>query len=334
MNQKPTRMPWGIPLMLLMTTVMGIGQARAAESTVLPGPLVTVQWLHDHAKSVQIVDIRDDLDGLMDNPKYITIKGKKVLQLSGGHIPDALSVNFWALRVKRTVEGKKLDFQFPTAEEFQVVMRTSVLENGKPIVLAPTGDDAISLQEAAFLALELETFGVPADQVAILNGGTHAWLAAGYPVVVDAIVPMDSSKWLAGKERHDLIATTKQVKAAQRSHESILDARPLSEFIGIAKSPVVPELGHIRGARALPAEALYFRAEDGSWRYMNAAHYHAAVRALHLGKVSPAIVYCNTGQYAAGAWFILNRIMGLHHVREYAGSIYTWENKGQPVVGL
>jgi len=334
MNQRTVLKSWGCSLMLLLIPIIGAGVSVAAQAGDLPGPVVSVQWLHDHAKDVQIVDIRDDLDGLMDDPKYITIKGKKVLQLSGGHIPDALSVNFWALREKHKVDGKTLDFQFPTAEEFQTVMRTSLLENGKPIVLVPTGDDAISLQEAAFLALELETFGVPANQVAILNGGTHAWLAAGYPVVVDAIVAMTSSKWKAGKERHDLLATTAQVKAAQKTHESILDARPLSEFIGIARSPVVPKLGHIKGARALPAEALYFRAEDGSWRYMNAEHYHAAIQALHLGKVSPSIVYCNTGQYAAGAWYILNRIMGLHSVREYAGSIYTWEEKGLPVVGL
>lgn len=339
MNQSPHRKhsslkPWIAPLVLLCTATIGSGVSAAAQSPVLPGPVVTVQWLQDHAKSVQIVDIRDDLNTLMDKPTYITVQGKKMVQLSGGHIPDARSVNFWALREKRQVDGKTLSFQFPTAEEFQVVMRTSVLENGKPIVLAPTGDDAISLQEAAFLALELETFGVPADQIAILNGGTHAWLAAGYPVVVDAIVPMTSSKWQAGKERHDLLATTAQVEAAQKAHEPLLDARPLSEFIGVARSPVVPELGHIQGARALPSEALYYRAEDGSWRYMNAAHYRAALRSLHLGKVSPAIVYCNTGQYAAGAWFILNRILALHDVREYAGSIYTWEKMGLPVVGL
>lgn len=332
MNQRTVLKSWGGSLMLLLTAILGEG--AAAQAGALPGPVVSVQWLHDHAKSVQIVDIRDDLNTLSDNPTYITINGKKVLQLSGGHIPAALSVNFWALREKRKVDGKTLDFQFPTSDEFQVVMQTSQLESGKPIVLAPTGDDAISLQEAAFLALELETFGIPAKQVAILNGGTHAWLAAGYPIVVDAIVPMTSSQWKAGKERHDLLATTEQVQAAQRSHKSILDARPLSEYIGVARSPVVPELGHIKGARALPAEALYFRAEDGSWRYMNAVHYRAAIHALHLGKVSPSIVYCNTGQYAAGTWYILNRIMGLRQVREYAGSIYTWEKKGLPVVGL
>lgn len=333
MNQRMTSRRVQASALLLFATLLG-GDAVMAHAGTLPGPVVSAQWLHDHAAAVQIVDIRDDLNTLSDQPTYITRQGKKILQLSGGHIPHALSVNFWALREQRQIAGKTLNFQFPTAQEFQVVMRTSLLKNGKPIVLAPTGDDAISLQEAAFLDLELETFGVPADQVAILNGGTHAWQAAGYPVVVDAIVPMTSSHWKAKALRHDLLATTAQVQAAQKSHEPLLDARPLSEFIGVARSPVVPQLGHIGGARALPSEALYFRAGDGSWRYMNAAHYRAAIQALHLDHVAPAIVYCNTGQYAAGAWFILDRIMGLKGVREYAGSMYTWEEKGLPVVSL
>ncbi|MDA3878619.1 MAG: hypothetical protein PF483_16250, partial [Halothiobacillus sp.] len=146
MNQRTVLKSWGCSLMLLLIPIIGEGVAVAAQAGALPGPVVSVQWLHDHAKSVQIVDIRDDLNTLSDNPTYTTINGKKVLQLSGGHIPDALSVNFWALREKRKVDGKTLDFQFPTAEEFQVVMQTSQLENVKPIVLAPTGDDAISLQ--------------------------------------------------------------------------------------------------------------------------------------------------------------------------------------------
>lgn len=334
MNQRTVLKLWGYALMLLLIPIIGEGEAAAAQAGDLPGPVVTVQWLHDHARDVQIVDIRDDLNTLSDDPTYKMINGQKVLQYSGGHVPDALSVNFWALRENRKIDGKILKFQFPTAEEFQLAMQTSQLENGKPIVLVPTGDDDISLQEAALLAFELQAFGVPAEQVAILNGGTHAWLAAGYPVVVDAIVSMTSSHWKAKPVRHDMLATTVQVEAAQKSHEPILDTRPLPQFVGIERSPVVPHMGYLKGARALPTEALYFQAKDGSWRYMGAKHYTSVIHALHLGKVAPSIVYCNTGQYAAGAWFILSRIMGLKGVREYAGSLYTWEQKGLPIVDL
>ncbi|MHB8921245.1 MAG: sulfurtransferase [Halothiobacillus sp.] len=324
----------GIGAMLLLGVFSGGAFAAAPKVDDLPGPLVSATWLHDHAQSVQIVDLRDDLDSLSNEPKYYTENGKKVLDQIGGHIPDALSVNFWALREKRKIDGKTLDFQFPTAEEFQTVMQTSQLENNKSIVIVPTGDQGISLQEAAFLALELQVYGVPADQVAILNGGTHAWIAAGYPVVVDAVVPMTSSHWAVKSTHTDLIVHTAQVRAAQKAGELLLDARPLAEFIGVSRSPVIAELGRIPGAEAMPAEALYYRAEDGSWRFMQADRYKAVLAALRLDTAKPSIVYCNTGQYAAGAWFILHRIMGLNRVREYTGSIYAWEHHGLPVVGL
>lgn len=91
----------------------------AAHAAGLPGPLVTPPWLHDHAKEVQIVDIRDNLDSLTSDPKFRIEKGQKVLERVGGHIPDALSVNFWGLRDKHVIDGKTIDFMPPTAKEFE-----------------------------------------------------------------------------------------------------------------------------------------------------------------------------------------------------------------------
>lgn len=310
------------------------GVSVASQATHLPGPLVDAKWLHDHADGVQIVDIRDDPNTQGNDPQYAKSNGHKYLVKVGGHIPDALSVNFWALRAKHKVNGKTFDFQFPSAEEFQEIMRASQLESGKPIVLAPTGDNDISLQEAAFLAFELEVYGVPAKQIAILNGGTHAWISAGYDVDVDLILPMESSKWTAKPTHMNLVANTKQVAAAQQKGTKLLDARPIAQFVGVSRSPAVPQLGRIKGAEPLPPDALYFEANDGSWHYMHAKTYAAAMKALRLKAGTPSITYCNTGQYAAGAWFILDRIMGEKHVRMYPGSMYTWEHLGRPIAHL
>ena len=84
----------------------------------------------------------------------------------------------------------------------------------------------------------------------------------------------------------------------------------------------------------MPAEALYFRAPDGAWRFMNAENNAQVLRVLHVTPAADAIVYCNTGQYAAGAWFVLHEILGLRGVREYPGSLYDWLEHGLPVSGL
>ncbi len=321
------------PLRVWMAA-LGLGACAWAQAAALPGPLVTPQWLHDHAKEVQVVDIRDNVNSLTDDPKFSKTGDKKVLEQVGGYIPDALSANFWALREKRDVNGKKVDFLLPTAEEFQGVMQASLLEQGKPIVLAPTGDDATSLQEAAFLAWELQLFGEPADQIAILDGGTHAWIAAGYPVDNDAIAPMTSGHWTAKPPRADMLADTAQVQAAQRAHKRLLDARPLAQFAGLERTPVIPVEGRLAGSRALPAELLYREAADGSWHFLTSAQYKAVFALDGVPRPVPGIIYCNTGQYAAGAWFVLDRVMGIKGMREYPGGMNEWVQRGLPIAAL
>jgi thiosulfate/3-mercaptopyruvate sulfurtransferase len=310
-----------------------LGLALRASAADLPGPLVTPQWLHAHANEVQIVDIRDDLNSLTADPKFSTEDGKKVVDQVGGYIPGALSVNFWALREKHAIGAKQVDFLLPTADEFQDVMRASQLEPGKPVVLAPTGDDSTSLQETAFLAWELQVFGMPAQQIAILDGGTHAWLAAGYEVDNDAIAPMSSGHWTAQPARADLLADVAQVQAAQRAHRALIDARPLMQFLGLTRTPVIPVAGRLAGAQPLPAELLYVQADDGSWHFLSTQQYRE-VFALDAVHPKAGIVYCNTGQYAAGAWFVLDRILGVKGVREFPGGLNEWVQRDLPIAGL
>ena len=311
--------------------VLSMGSAHAG---TLPGPLVTPQWLHAHADQVQIVDLRDDLNSLTEPPRYANIGGKKVLVMSGGHIPGALSVNVAALREPRKINGRTVRFMLPAAEDFQAVMRASQLMTGKPIVLVPTGDHVISLQEAGLLAFELQVFGQPADQVAILNGGMHAWIAAGYEIDTDAIAPLDPGNWKASPPRQDMLADIAQVKQAQRMPGRLIDARPLAQFAALDHTPVIPLAGRLAGARSLPTELLYRLAEDGSWRFLTPEQYRRVLGQQGIANLSPSIVYCNTGQYASGAWFVLVRILGLKDVREFQGGINEWLHRGLPVVGL
>jgi thiosulfate/3-mercaptopyruvate sulfurtransferase len=306
----------------------------AAHASTLPGALVDATWLHAHLGEVQVLDVRDDLNTLTDPPKYKTVGGAKVLSQVGGYIPGALSANFWALRVKRPIGGKDVDFLLPSAAEFEEVMQASQLEPGKPVVVAPTGDDATSLQEAALLVWELELYGMPANQVAMLDGGTHAWIAAGLEVDDDAIAPMSSGHWKAAPARTDMMADTAQVRAALRAHRPLLDARPLAQFAAVDHTPVVPVAARLPGALPLPAELLYTRGADGAWRFLSAPQYRAVLALDRVRLPARPIVYCNTGQYAAGAWFVLDRILHRHGVREYQGGMNEWVARGLPVVGL
>jgi thiosulfate/3-mercaptopyruvate sulfurtransferase len=318
-----------IRLVCLGLTLAGIGASACAHA--LPGPVVTPQWLHEHQAQVQVLDVRDDMNSLTSKPSYSMQRGQKVLDQVGGHIPDALSANFWALRESRQIGGKKIDFLLPTAEEFQAVMRASQLEADKPVVLVPTGDDAASLQEAAFLAWELMLFGMPSDQVAILDGGMHAWLSAGYEVDDDAIAPMSSGHWSAQAPRAELLATAENIQRAGATHAVVLDARPIAQFAGLERPAVIPQAGRLPGASALPAELMYVASADGAWHFLARERYQQVFALRGMPHLGAAILYCNTGQYAAGAWYALARIVGMDGLREYPGGLNEWVQRGMAI---
>ncbi|OIQ72068.1 putative thiosulfate sulfurtransferase SseA [mine drainage metagenome] len=307
-----------------------------AHAGTLPGPLDDVAWLHDHAGQVEIVDVRDGINSLTADPKFEQREGHKVLVQVGGYIPGALSVNFWAIRQTRKVDGRTIKFLMPDADEFTAVMRASVLESDRPMVIVPTGDDASSLQEAAYLAFELQLFGAPADQIALLNGGTHAWIAAGYPVDTDAIAPMESGHWTAQAPQLDMLATTQQIgdRLQRGTGAALFDARPLAQYVGLEESVVATRPGRIPGAKPIPPDLLYRTASDGSARFLSPSHYRTIVKLMSVPKQQPMIVYCNTGQYAASVWFILERLLGDSEVRVYPGSINEWSHLDKPMAAL
>ena len=69
----------------------------------------------------------------------------------------------------------------------------------------------------------------------------------------------------------------------------------------------------------MPAELLYRQAADGSWHFLSAAETRALFAVDGMPRLQPGIVYCNTGQYAAGAWYVLERILGVKGVRMFPG---------------
>lgn len=319
-------------LALVLSSVCSLALAQSPSLPNVPAakplpPLVGVSWLKAHAAQVQIVDVRDDVNTLTDDPVVRAIDGKKTLEKVGGYIPGSLSVNFWALRTK--------DFRLPSPRDFQAVMQASQVMNGKPIVIVPTGDDATSLQEAALFAYELVYYGEPQNQVSILNGGVHAWIAAGGDVDEDAIAPMSSGNWTRKPLDAGVRAVAWQVQHAAQDRATLVDARPTGQFDGLSASPAVGHPGRIAAAVSLPPSLLYARdPRDGSWRFV-AERQDQASLAKALGgswATRPAIVYCNTGQFAAGAWYTMARIDGDHSVQAYPDGLHAWSELGLPLV--
>lgn len=307
--------------------------ASPAFAQALPGPLVTAQWLADNLDKVQVIDVGDDKDRLVAPPKYVVDKktGAKKLVEAGGHIAGARYVDFAKIREEQVVQGVKLKSMMPTKESFEKVMADAGVDKSKPIVIVSPAENVSSLDMATRLYFQLKYFGD--DKIAVMNGGLNAWLGAGLPVVTDPIAPKQGD-WKATAERKEILATTDDVKAAMKDGSTtFIDGRPVAQYYGISKSPVVKAGGHLEGAKLLPAEAI--AAPVGtSTQFMGPKQYTAIYKSQGIDASKASISYCNTGHFASGAWFVASEIMGQKNAKMYAGSMNEWTNLGNPVVGL
>lgn len=304
-----------------------------ASALDLPGPVVSAQWLNEHAQEVVIIDVRDDLKTWTDAPEYEKDEktGASKLTASGGHIAGALPLDFGRIRVGRTEEGKKIDKMLPERSYVQDLMQSTGVAKDRPIVITSPGEAVDNVDAAARVYWTLKYYG--ASRLALLDGGNSAWILAGFAVSTEPTVPARGD-WEATTERHELLAQMADVEKAMKDKLQLVDARPPSQYLGVTfKKPAVTAPGHLDGAHDLPGD-LRVRPSGLAQQFLTPAEYRAVFKAQGINVQAPTITYCNTGHMAAGAWFIQSEILGGTDVRVYDGSMHEWTTLGRPVVGL
>lgn len=317
-------------LRLLTLTLMW---PLAAVAGKLPGPVVDAGWFKDHVTHVALIDVRDDLDSWTTAPVFEKDEktGKEKLSETGGHIEGALPLLFKKARVDRTVGDKKIDKMLPDRAYVQELMQATGVTKGKPIVITSPGETVDQVEAAARVYWTLKLYG--AEDIALLDGGNAAWIAAGLPVSIekkDAV----RGDWEAGVERPELLAEMADVDKALADKVQLVDARPVSQYLGVFfKKPSVQAGGHLAGAKNYPTD-LRTRPSGIAQMFLKPDEYRAALKAQGIDAGAHTIAYCNTGHMAAGMWFIQSEILGTKGVRLYDGSMHEWTTLGRPVVGL
>ncbi|MGA0735227.1 MAG: sulfurtransferase [Steroidobacteraceae bacterium] len=314
-----------LSLFALLLVASLVGVARAA---VLPGPLVTPEWLAANADKVVILDVRDYPEEYRGAPTFETdANGKKSLVEVGGHIPGARLVDFAKIRTARVIDGRKISGMVLEASAFEQLMQQAGVKAGQAIVIASTGSAIEDFDGAARLYWTLKYYG--AKEIAILDGGYVRWLDEGRPTE-DAPPAVTAGDWVASAPRDDLLADTTEVQAAMSSGLQLVDARPLAFFFGLTKRSAVAAYGHIPGSRVLPTD-LRAKPQGSGFRYLAADDYRRALAGMQIESDRPTITYCNTGHMAAGAWFILSEVLGNPAVSLYDGSMVEWADGKRPV---
>jgi thiosulfate/3-mercaptopyruvate sulfurtransferase len=194
--------------------------------------LISPAWLAAPQHSIKLVDAS----------WYLPASGRDgKLEYASGHIPGAVHFD-----IDLCAATSELPHMLPTEAQFSdYVASLGISTNDKIVVY-----DGHGMFSAARVWWMFKLFG--SHEVAVLNGGMPAWLAAGHD--------LESGKTQSAQGQYlasgDLsrVATAEQVLAGLSNPQiSVLDARPAARFSGQEKEARQGlRSGHMPGAHSLP----------------------------------------------------------------------------------
>ena len=226
-----------------------------------------------------------------------------------GHIPGALFLDLAGLA---DPEGP-LPGMLPSAARFAERVGTLGVREGDRIVLYDNSPHRTSARAWWMF----RTFG--AANVAILDGGLHAWHAAGLPLA-PGDEPATPATFVARKNEdaiRDLAAILANIGSGA---EELLDARGAARFSGDEADPHGAAAGHVPGSRNLP----YTQLLDEDGRFKAPAAIRAAFAGAGVDLARPLVTTCGSGVTAAVLLFGAH-LIGKDDVALYDGS---WSEYG------
>jgi thiosulfate/3-mercaptopyruvate sulfurtransferase len=308
-----------------------LGLAPWSWALQVPGPVVDGAWLAKNKAEVTLLDVRPNQKSFTLAPQFETDKktGKKFLVELGGHIADATPVDNKKVRVDRMIGGNKVSAMIPERADFEKLARQWGVQADRPIVIVAAGMEPVDFNDAARLYWQFKVYGE--DNVAIVNGGTAAWLAEGREVSV-APAKVGEGNWAAKADRTaELMASSEDVeKAMNTGSAQLVDARNSSMYLGLSKRSTISAYGHIPGAKNVSSELLTSEGGDAT-RMLAANTYRDVLKMSGVDSQAAAITYCNTGHLASGAWFVMSEILGNKQTKLYDGSMTQWTLEKRPV---
>lgn len=260
--------------------------------------LVTPAWLSTRLGEPGLVVIHAD----RDRAAY-----------DAGHIPGSRYLPLSAI----TVERNGVLMELPPVEALDSVLESVGIGDSSRVII--TGDP----MAASRLFFTLDYLG-HGDRAALLDGGTPAWVAAGFPVAME--VAALTSAALTPEPRPGVLVDAAWVRAhLGDSTVALLDARTPVDFAGTPGS--TPPSGHIPGAKNI-----FWKSTQAGTPpvLLDRATLEAMFRAAGVAPGDVVVTYCNTGVQASFLYFVA-RYLG-HDVRMYDGSFAEWKQlAGMPI---
>lgn len=268
--------------------------------------LITVPELASRLSDVTLVDLRPAED------------------FAVGHIPGSTHVDIYGVSLNDSSEAPLNSF----LAIFRVLFGSRGVRADRPVVIY----DHESGERAARAVWLLAVLGHP--DVRILDGGTHAWMAAGQQLVrlTEAPPPMDPAAApptpppFRGTLNMELLATRFDVhKAINNPAYVIVDVRREGEYRGTEKRArrvgTIPGAVHVFWREHLDAQGAFRKPDDIRTLYES--------RGVTLDKI--VIPVCHGG-YRSASTFIALKSLGYPDVRNYVSAWGEWGNRDDSVI--
>ena len=296
---------------LALTASLGAGVAAAGPEAT---PLVDSDWLATHLgdEDLVVLDVRSGIDGT------------DAAGFAQGHIPGAVYASYTAAGWRTTEDG--VPGVLPPVDSLEALIGGLGIDNDDTVVVVPAGVGSTDFGSAARVYWTFKYLGH--DDVAILNGGYRAWVEAGGDIASGS--PSAEAAEFQAEPRPELLADTAEVEQALEQGDQLVDARPAAQFAGDAKHPAALRAGTIPGAASLEERLLI---EEGTAYFLADEDVNELIAAAGIRDDAPVVSFCNTGHWAATAWFALSEVAGRDDVALYDGSMTQWtQDENRPLV--
>jgi len=256
--------------------------------------VVSAKWLHEN----------------LGSPGLVIVDARNESAYASGHIEGAINLNPLAADLRQPWDSDKA-MELVDYAELTETLGDAGLSADDHIVVYDKNENL-----AGFLLWVLEYAG--AERVSYLNGGVEEWETAGYHLSKEGR-KLDSKRF-GGVMHAEFLADNDFVQAnLDNPNVVILDNRVITQVKGMIKHGEASRAGHIPGSVNVPLGTLYM--DNG---YLKSPEELLWVLANY--DVTPdktVVTTCNTGQFAADAFFIL-RYLGFSDVKVHDASWIGW----------
>lgn len=256
-------------------------------------PLVTAEWLAAHLgePDLVIIDCRSQA-------------GAGPEAYAEGHIPGAVY-----LHLDEDLSGPPLEHggRHPLPDPAVIAAKLGAVGIGDGVRVVAYD---LNGEHAARCWFVLRWLGH--TEVAVLDGGIRAWLAAGQPL--ETAPPAPTARSFTPRLQPDLIASMTEVRD-RPAGLAVIDARAAERYAG-EPHPLDSKQGHIPGALNRPWQSSF--APDGT--YLPAEEQRARFAGLAPEQM---IHHCGSGVTACPNLLALE-LAGLQGARLYVGSWSDW----------